>query len=149
MAKALRADQPARHHPVPDGSVTTAPSAAACIISSRTGTADRQAMLDLFARSSSDTRRDRFHGSLSVFPERYLEEILGGRQLAVVARDTCHEENRGKVFGLASAAPMGPCTAEFAVWVEDAHQGRGVGSLLARAILRMLAQRGFGMAVGV
>ena len=115
---------------VPAASVTTAPGAGKCIISSEIGNEDRQAVLDLFTRSSPDTRRERFHGALSVFPQRYLEEILSGRQLAVAARDTCHEESREKVFGLASAAPVGPGIAEFAVWVEDAYQGRGVGACL-------------------
>lgn len=149
MVKTLPASRPVPQLPVPATPVTAAPGAGTCIISSEIGTADRQAVLDLFTRSSPDTRRDRFHGALSVFPQRYLEEILSGRQLAVAARDTCHEESRGKVFGLASAAPIGPGVAEFAVWVEDACQGRGVGSLLARAILRLLAEHGTCTAIGI
>ena len=149
MAKTLLASRPAPHLAVPAVSVTAAPGAGTCIISSEIGTSDRQAVLDLFTRSSPDTRRDRFHGALSVFPQRYLEEILSGRQLAVAARDTCHEDSREKVFGLASAAPIGPGIAEFAVWVEDACQGRGVGSLLVRAILRLLAEHGIRTAIGI
>jgi GNAT superfamily N-acetyltransferase len=149
MAKTLLAGRPAPRPPVPGASVTTAPGAGTCIISSEIGTADRQAVLDLFTRSSPDTRRDRFHGALSVFPQRYLEEILGGRQLAVAARDTCHKESRDTVFGLASAAPIRPGIAEFPVWVEDACQGRGVGSLLVRAILRLLAGHGTDTAIGI
>jgi GNAT superfamily N-acetyltransferase len=148
MAKTLIASRPTPHLPAPAASGTTA-VAGTCIISSEIGTADRQAVLDLFARSSPDTRRERFHGALSVFPQRYLEEILGGRQLALVARDTCHEESRDKVFGLASAAPIEPGIAEFAVWVEDAYQGRGVGSLLVRAILQLLAEHGICTAIGI
>lgn len=149
MAKTQIASRQALHLLVPAASVTTAPSAGTCIISSELGTADRQAVLDLFTRSSPDTRRDRFHGALSVFPQHYLEEILSGRQLAIAARDTCHEDSREKVFGLASAAPIGPGIAEFAVWVEDACQGHGVGSLLVRAILRLLAEQGIGTAIGI
>ncbi|MGN6791760.1 MAG: GNAT family N-acetyltransferase [Streptosporangiaceae bacterium] len=149
MAKTPLASQPTPHVLVPADSVTTAPGARTCIISSEIGAADRQAVLDLFTRSSPDTRRDRFHGALSVFPQRYLEEIISGRQLAVVARDTCDEESREKVFGLASAASIEPGIAEFAVWVEDACQGRGVGSLLGRAILRLLAQHGTCTAIGI
>jgi hypothetical protein len=33
-------------------------------------------LLDLFARSSARTRRERFHHALLVFPQRYLDEIL-------------------------------------------------------------------------
>lgn len=90
--------------PVSSRQATVAPAAKPCIISCEVGPTDRQALLDLFARSSADTRRSRFHSALSVFPQRYLDEILTGKQLALVARDTCQEENHGKVFGLASAA---------------------------------------------
>lgn len=149
MAKTQIASRQAPHLPVPAASVTTAPGAGTCIISCELGTADRQAVLDLFTRSSPDTRRDRFHGAMSVFPQRYLDEILSGRQLAIAARDTCREDSREKVFGLASAAPIGPGIAEFAVWVEDACQGHGVGSLLVRAILRLLAEHGICTAIGI
>ncbi|TDW93445.1 acetyltransferase (GNAT) family protein [Kribbella pratensis] len=120
-----------------------------CVISAGVDLADRQALLDLFARSSPRTRRDRFHHALSVFPASYLDDILTGRQFAVAARDACHPENFGKVFGLASAAPVEPGTAEFAVWVDDAWQGRGVGSLLTRAILEQLARSGVRTAIGI
>jgi GNAT superfamily N-acetyltransferase len=125
------------------------PAAWTCIISSEIGPADRQALLGLFARSSPETRRDRFHHGLSVFPQLYMDEILSGGQLAVAARDTCHEESFGKVFGLASAAPVTNGTAQFAVWVEDAWQGCGVGSLLTRAILRLLSRHGVSTAIGI
>jgi len=129
----------------------TPPQQLTCVISADLRPGDRQALLELFDRSSPDTRRERFHGSLSVFPQRYLDDILTGAhgQLALVARDTCHRQNYGKVFGLASAAPVGPGTAEFAVWVDDAWQGHGVGTLLVRAILNLLAQQGMSTAVGI
>jgi GNAT superfamily N-acetyltransferase len=129
----------------------TPPQQLTCVISADLRPGDRQALLELFDRSSPETRRERFHGSLSVFPQRYLDDILTGAhgQLALVARDTCHRQNYGKVFGLASAAPVGPGTAEFAVWVDDAWQGHGVGTLLVRATLNLLAQQGMSTAVGI
>jgi GNAT superfamily N-acetyltransferase len=121
----------------------------ACVVSGGVDPTDRDALLDLFARSSPQTRRDRFHHALSVFPAAYLDDILAGRQLVCAARDACHLENVGRIFGLASAAPIGPGTAEFAVWVDDAWQRHGVGSLLVRAILDQLARTGVRTAVGV
>ena len=140
MAKTLPTDQLTLPLQVPTGRATPRPDGRTCVISSEIGPEDRQALLDLFARSSPETRRDRFHHALSVFPQLYLDEIVSGKHLAVAARDTCHEESYGKVFGLASAAPVAVGIAEFAVWVEDAWQGRGVGSLLTRAILRLLTR---------
>jgi GNAT superfamily N-acetyltransferase len=149
MVNALHVSEPTVPGPVSSSQATTAPAGKPCVISGAVGPADQQALLDLFARSSPDTRRSRFHQALSVFPRRYLDEILTGRQLALVARDTCQEENQGKVFGLASAAPVAPGTAEFAVWVDDAWQGHGVGTLLVRGILRSLAEGGTCTAIGI
>jgi GNAT superfamily N-acetyltransferase len=149
MVNALHARELAVPGPVSSSQATAAAAARPCVISCEVGPADRQALLDLFARSSPDTRRSRFHQALSVFPQRYLGEILTGRQLALVARDTCQEENHGKVFGLASAAPAAPEIAEFAVWVDGAWQGHGVGTLLVRGVLRLLAERGTRTAIGI
>jgi GNAT superfamily N-acetyltransferase len=134
--------------PAPTGHSGKPPQGLACAVASKLRPSDRQALLDLFARSSPQTRHDRFHYALSVFPERYLDDIMEGRQLALVARDACHPESYGMVFGLASAAPVGPNTAEFAVWVDDAWQGHGVGSLLTRGILEALVRNGTRTAIG-
>jgi GNAT superfamily N-acetyltransferase len=149
MVNALQVSELTVPGPISPSQATGAPPVKPCVISCEVGPADRQALLDLFARSSPDTRRSRFHQALSVFPQRYLDEILTGRQLALVARDTCQEENQGKVLGLASAALVAPETAEFAVWVDDSWQSHGIGTLLARGILRLLAERGTHTAIGI
>jgi GNAT superfamily N-acetyltransferase len=143
-------DYPATHHVLaapPDSDNAAAPILS-CVISTRLHAEDRQALLDLFARSTAQTRRDRFHHALSVFPERYLEEILHGEQLALVARDSCHPDRYGSAIGLASAAPMTEQVAEVAVWVDDAWQRHGVGGLLLREILALLTRQGCAEAVG-
>jgi len=149
MVNALQVSELTLPGPVSPSQATAAPPAKPCVISCEVGPAYRQALLDLFARSSPDTRRSRFHQALSVFPQRYLDEILTGRQPALVARDTCQEENHGKVFGLASATPAALGTAEFAVWIDDAWQGHGVGTLLVPGILRLLAEQGTHTAIGI
>jgi GNAT superfamily N-acetyltransferase len=149
MGKTLPTNQLTLPLRVPAGRAAPPADARPCIISSEIGAEDQQALLGLFARSSPETRRDRFHHALSVFPQLYLDEIVSGKQLAVAARDTCHEESYGKVFGLASAATVAAGVAEFAVWVEDAWQGHGVGTLLTRAILRLLARQHISTAIGI
>src|SRR4029453_15123543 len=76
----------------------TPPQQRTCVISADLRPGDRQALLELFDPRSPDPRREPFHGSLSVFPQRYLDDILTGAhgQLALVARDTCHPQNYGK-----------------------------------------------------
>jgi GNAT superfamily N-acetyltransferase len=143
-------DYPAAHHVLAASPYSDSPAVPilSCVISTRLHADDRQALLDLFARSTAHTRRDRFHHALSVFPERYLAEILRGQQLALVARDSCHPDRYGAVIGLASAATMTEEVAEVAVWVDDAWQRRGVGGLLLGEILASLTQQGFAEAVG-
>jgi hypothetical protein len=148
MANALPNSELAMHVPVPSSQAAAAPPAKPCVISGEVGPAKRQAVLDLFARGSPDTGR-RFHHALSVFPRRYLDEILTGRHLALVACDTCQEENHEKVFGLAPAAPAAPGTAEFAVWGDGAWQGYRVGALLVQGIFQMLAEYGVNTAIGI
>jgi RimJ/RimL family protein N-acetyltransferase len=139
-----------RTHELPSRTENGLTQRLACVTSSTLASSDRQALLHLFERSSPKTRRDRFHHALSMFPQRYLDDILTGRQLAIVARDVCHPETYGEVLGLASAAPIPPSgTAEFAVWVDDSWQGLGVGTLLTRAILTELARSGRNTAVGI
>jgi GNAT superfamily N-acetyltransferase len=141
-----------RTHTLTDGRVELASEngpTLTCVVSTEVSANDREALLDLFARSSARTRRERFHHALSVFPQAYLDEILEGRQLALAARDACHPEREGRVVGLASAALMDHGAAEVAVWVADEWQRQGVGTLLLRGIFDLLAERGVTTAVGI
>jgi hypothetical protein len=100
MVNALQVSELAVPGPVSSSQATAVPPARPCVVSCEVGPADRQALLDLSGRSSPDTRRSRFHQALSVFPQRYLDEILTGRQLTLVARDTCQEETMARSSGL-------------------------------------------------
>jgi GNAT superfamily N-acetyltransferase len=119
-----------------------------CVVTRELMPSDRQALLDLFTRSSPRTRRERFHVSLSVMPQRYLDDIISGRQTALTAREICDGANVGKIFGLASAATVRPGSVEFAVWVDDAWQRKGVGALLTRTLLGELSAQGVQTAIG-
>src|SRR5512135_405150 len=54
----------------------TPPVQLTCVVSDELTPQDRPALLELFERSSPESRRNRFHHALSVFPRRYLDEIL-------------------------------------------------------------------------
>jgi GNAT superfamily N-acetyltransferase len=144
----LTSEPRAREFGIPGPGGRTAEPDVACTVSAQVLPGDRQSLLNLFARSSARTRSSRFHHALSVFPERYLEEILSGRQLALVARDICHHETDGDVIGLSSAARISDSSAEVAVWVDDAWQRHGVGRLLLEKTLTRLAVQGYREAVG-
>src|SRR5204863_9026043 len=93
-------DYPPTKHipPTPRDSGAAAGPTLSCVISTQLHERDRQALIDLFTRSSLQTRRDRFHHALSVFPERYLEEIRSSPS------DTWRR------FGVESNCPSSPGT---------------------------------------
>lgn len=122
---------------------------AGCLATGELRAGDRTAVLELFSRSSPQTRFDRFHHPLAVMPRRYLDDLVSRRQLALVARDECCDDACGRIVGLASAANLTPTAAEVAVWVEDRWQGHGIGSMLTHTLLDELAVRGVSTAVGV
>jgi RimJ/RimL family protein N-acetyltransferase len=71
-------------------------------------------------------------------PQPYVRDTLGHQRLALTARDKC----AGTIVGRASAAILTADICEVAVWVDDSWQRQGVGTTLARAVLRDLANRG-------
>jgi acetate---CoA ligase (ADP-forming) len=105
---------------------------------------DKQRMLDMWGRTSAESRRMRFHGLF------HLDESNVGRftdldpatQLALVA--TRGRGEREAIIGVAryERDPDLPDHAEFAALVEDAHQGRGVGTLLIRHLAQIAAEAG-------
>jgi acetate---CoA ligase (ADP-forming) len=105
---------------------------------------DKQRLLAMWARTSAESRRSRFHGLFN------LDETNIGRftdldpayQLAIVA--TRGRGERESIIGVAryEREEDRPEVAEFAALVEDAHQGRGLGTLLVRHLAQAAADAG-------
>lgn len=95
---------------------------------------DVATVLEVFDQLSPRSRQQRF---LTAKPRltgadlRALTDVDGHHHVALVARDTA-----GHAIGIARFVrdPDDPVTAEAAVTVVDAWQGRGVGTRLARAL---------------
>jgi GNAT superfamily N-acetyltransferase len=115
----------------------------------RAAAGDRPALERMLARCTGQTRYRRFHGPVSVFPERYLTEALSGSPLhfALVA---CRDDDvvvdgtaaGGTVVALASCRAVDEGVAELGILVEDEWQRRGVGSDLLREIVAYAARTG-------
>lgn len=125
----------------------------------RAAAGDRPALERMLARCTGQTRYRRFHGPVSVFPERYLAEALSGSPLhfALVA---CPDEDaevdgtvvegtvvdgtvaESTVVALASCRAVDEGVAELGILVEDEWQRHGVGSDLLREIVAYAARTG-------
>jgi GNAT superfamily N-acetyltransferase len=126
----------------------------------RAAAGDRSALERMLARCTGQTRYRRFHGPVSVFPERYLTEALSG-SLVHFALVACLDEDgtvvngtvvngtvvngtvvNGTVVALASCRAVDEGVAELGILVEDEWQRRGVGSDLLREIVAYAARTG-------
>jgi GNAT superfamily N-acetyltransferase len=107
----------------------------------------------MLARCTGQTRYRRFHGPVTVFPERYLTEALSGSPLHfalvaclddVVVDGTVVDGTvvGGTVVALASCRAVDEGVAELGILVEDEWQRRGVGSDLLREIVAYAARTG-------
>jgi RimJ/RimL family protein N-acetyltransferase len=98
---------------------------------------------DLFDRTSAESRRRRFHGTVRGIPSQYLFAAICGAPdvVARVARDG------DRVIALATAVPESADRVELAVWVDDAWQHRGIGTRVLRAVIDQLLADGVHHAV--
>ncbi len=107
---------------------------------------DKPALVDLFGRLSADTIYYRFLGTkkrLTANELVYLTELDFHRQAALVA---VLEDNGGpRIVGVGRyvSPPSWPeDRAEVALTVEDAEQGRGIGTQLLRHLMRVALAEG-------
>jgi RimJ/RimL family protein N-acetyltransferase len=98
--------------------------------------ADKDRLAVALGRLSQETIRRRFLAAKPRFSSselRYLTEIDGRNHLALAAFLAADPET---IVGVARCVrlPEAPDTAEFAIVVGDALQGRGLGTLMAREL---------------
>ena len=105
---------------------------------------DKQRMLAMWGRTSAESRRMRFHGSFDLNEENVsrFTDLDPQMQYAVVAT-----RGRGQHERIAGVAryerdPDRPDHAEFAALIEDAEQGRGIGTVLVRQVALAAAEAG-------
>jgi acetyl coenzyme A synthetase (ADP forming)-like protein len=107
---------------------------------------DLDRMLELWSRLSAETIRLRFFAPRSMTREqmRYFTELDYRNRFAFVA------ETAGRIIGVSrfDRLPEDPSIAEFAVVVEDAEHGRGVGTALLRALVAPATELGITGFVG-
>jgi acetyl coenzyme A synthetase (ADP forming)-like protein len=107
---------------------------------------DLDRMLQLWQRLSPETIRLRFFAPrrMDANQMRYFTDLDYGNRFALVA------ETGGRIIGVSRFDRLeeNPSSADFAVLVEDAEQGRGVGTALLRALVRPAADLGVTQFVG-
>jgi RimJ/RimL family protein N-acetyltransferase len=103
---------------------------------------DRDTFSSWFGRLTPESRRRRFHGPKPMLSTReltYLTEVDNVTHTALMAVD-----DHGQMVGEARYATGDPAsrTADFAITVADAWQGRGVGSRLAAQLVNAARANG-------
>jgi GNAT superfamily N-acetyltransferase len=100
--------------------------------------ADHARITDLHDRCSELTLYRRFHAPLPRTPAGLIRQTLEPENgWSVVA------ELDDDLVGLACAGPVSTCDLEVGILVEDAHQGRGIGTLLLQEVAVDAATRGY------
>jgi len=122
-------------HVLPDGTTVT--------LRPITGSDDSM-LLAMWDRTSVESRRRRFHGTF-VLDESNVSrftDLTANEQFGVVALRGHGDGRRIVGFAQYDRDPSDRALAEFALLVEDAEQGRGIGTALLRAVASDAAQAG-------
>lgn len=108
--------------------------------------ADTPLVAALHARCSPESRRARFLDPSPHLPVTELNRLVGGDDgYALLALTT----DCGSAVGLANVDTIEDGRAQLAVLVDDAWQGRGLGTALVRRAVEAAAERGAAEIVGV
>ena len=103
---------------------------------------DTEGVAEMHSRSSEQTRYQRYFAPVNDWREDQLRRIAGGhRGATLVAQDAA-----GNVVGLGNVFPDRPddtVAAEIAVIVEDAWQGRGLGTRLLAHLVDLARRQGY------
>lgn len=109
---------------------------------------DTEAVAEMHSRSSEQTRYQRYFAPVTDWREDQLRRIAGGhRGATLVAQDAL-----GNIVGLGNVFPDRPddtVAAEIAVIVEDAWQGRGLGSRLLAHLIELARRQGYAEVVAL
>jgi GNAT superfamily N-acetyltransferase len=108
------------------------------------GPGERQALADFFKRLSPESRWRRFFTPALPRPEliaRLCDGSAPRSGLTLVA--TRKQDGESRIVGTGSYLAKGGRTAEVALAVADAFQGKGLGTLLLQRLARLAIQQGF------
>lgn len=103
---------------------------------------DAEGVADMHERSSEATRYQRYFTPVTDWREDQLRRVAGGHRGATLVAVNW----RGDIVGLGNVFPDRPdetTTAEIAVIVEDAWQGRGLGGRLLEHLVELACRQGF------
>jgi acetate---CoA ligase (ADP-forming) len=105
---------------------------------------DADRLLGMWARTSAESRRLRFLGTFDLNQDNVhrFTDLDPQLQFGVVAARGRGESERIVGVGRYERDPDEPHHAEFAALVEDAEQGRGIGTALVRQVAQAAAEAG-------
>jgi acetate---CoA ligase (ADP-forming) len=105
---------------------------------------DRQRLLAMWERTSEASRRARFHGPFALTEENVgrFTDLDPGLQFAVAATLGRGDDERVVAVARYERDPDEPGHAEFAALVEDAQQGRGIGTAIVREVAQQALEDG-------